>query len=87
MLREGDEIMAKVIEVVHRVADDFEKRFYYNEEEVKRLEFEAGMEQGIEREKSEIAKKMLNESCNVEFISKITNLSIEDIQKLKEELK
>ena len=87
MLHEGDEIMAKVIEVVHRVADDFEKRFYYDEEEVKRLEFEAGMEQGIEREKSEIAKKMLNESCNVEFISKITNLSIEDIQKLKEELK
>ena len=79
MLREGDEIMAKVIEVVHRVADDFEKRFYYNEEEVKRLEFEAGMEQGI----IQTAKNMLKMNCNVEFISKITNLSIEDIQKLR----
>jgi len=91
--------MAKIVDVAHSITDDFDKRFYYDEEEVKRLEFQAGMEkgikqgikqgveQGIEQEKSEIAKNMLEKNCDVDFISEITNLSIEDIQKLKDEPK
>lgn len=84
---DGNELMAKIVDVVHSMTDDFDKRFYYDEEEVKLLEYQASMENGSEQRTIEIAKTMLNESCNVEFISKITNLSIEDIQKLKEELK
>ena len=92
---DGDELMAKIVDVAHSITDDFDKRFYYDEEEVKRLEFQAGMEkgikqgveQGIEQEKSEIAKNMLEKNCDVDFISEITNLSIEDIQKLKDEPK
>ena len=88
---DGDELMEKIVDVAHSITDDFDKRFYYDEEEVKRLEFEAGVkqgiEQGIEQEKLEIVKNMLKMNYDVSEISNITNLSIEDIQKLKEELK
>ena len=80
---DGDKLMAKIVDVAHSMTDDFDKRFYYDEEEVKRLEFEAGIEQG----KSEIAKTMLKMNYDVSEVSNITNLSIENIQKIKEELK
>ena len=81
-LYDGDELMTKIVEVVHKMTDDFDKRFYYDEEEVKRLEYQAGITDG----KKDDAKNMLKESCNIELISRVTNLSIEDIQRLKEEL-
>ena len=79
---DGDELMAKIVEVVHSMTDDFDKRFYYDEEEIKRLEYQAGRTD----EKLDSAKNMLKESCDIDLISRVTNLSIEEIQKLKEEL-
>ena len=38
---------------------------------------------GISKGKIEIAKNMLKENCNPEFISRVTNLSISEIKKLK----
>lgn len=32
-----------------------------------------------------IAKAMLNENCDIEFIVKVTNLTYDDVVKLKEE--
>lgn len=43
-----------------------------------------GIEQGIEQEKLETAKKMLDDNLSLEMISKYTNLSIEEIQTLKD---
>lgn len=37
--------------------------------------------------KLDVAKAMLEENCNIEFIAKMTKLSCEDVEKLKEELK
>ena len=82
----GDELMAKMVNVVHSMTDDFDKRYYYDEEEIKRLEFDAGVEQGIEQEKLKTAKAMLKKNYDISNISEITGLAIEDIQKLKEEL-
>ena len=82
----GDELMAKIVNVVHSMTDDFDKRYYYDEEEIKRLEFDAGVEQGIEQEKLKTAKAMLKKNYDISNISEITGLAIEDIQKLKEEL-
>ena len=46
-----------------------------------------GIEKGIEEEKANIAKNMLKEKADINFISKVTGLSIEKIQKMsKEEL-
>ena len=44
-----------------------------------------GLAEGKKKEAIEIAKEMLKESISDEQISKITKLSIEEIEKLKEE--
>ncbi len=44
---------------------------------------EQGLEQGSKQEKLEIAKNMLVEKINIETISKVTNLSKAEIEKLK----
>ncbi len=41
-----------------------------------------GISQGMKKEKSEIAKSMLQENMNLELIHKITGLSKEEIEKL-----
>jgi len=48
---------------------------------------EDGEEKGKIEQKKEIAKEMLKEKMDINLISKITKLSIEEIQKLKEETK
>ena len=45
-----------------------------------------GKTEGIKQSKIDIAKAMLKENCVIELIAKVTNLSIKDIEKLKEEL-
>lgn len=44
-----------------------------------------GIEQGIEQEKKEIVKSALNEGATLEFIQKITGLSMESIQEIQKE--
>ena len=44
---------------------------------------EQGIEQGTINTKKEIVKNMLNQGIDLETISKCTNLSIEEIEKLK----
>ena len=43
-----------------------------------------GTSQGIEQNKMDIAKKMLKENTDINFISRITDLSIEQIEKLND---
>ena len=45
-----------------------------------------GYEQGIEQNKKEIAKKMLNSHVPIKDISKYTKLSSKEIKSLKEEM-
>jgi len=45
--------------------------------------FERGSKDGFERGKLEIAKKMLDENMNVELISKLTNIPVNELKKLK----
>ena len=42
-----------------------------------------GEKRGEEKEIIKTTKNMLKEKCNPEFISKVTNLSISEINKLK----
>ena len=46
-----------------------------------------GIEQGIEQKAIEDAKAMLKKNYNVNDISEITKLSLDEVEKLKEELK
>lgn len=91
---DGDEFMAKIIREVNSQTDEFDKLFFYNreilddeyskEEAVKDARKEALIE-GWEQSKMNIAKAMLNENCDIEFIVKVTNLTYDDVVKLKEE--
>ena len=44
---------------------------------------EKGIEQGVEQEKIEIAKELLNNNVSLDIIMKSTGLSKEEIEKLK----
>lgn len=45
-----------------------------------------GRAEGVKQSKIDIAKAMLKENCVIELIAKVTDLSIKEIKKLKEEL-
>lgn len=47
---------------------------------------EEGIEKGIEKERTETAKRMLLEGAEGAFIAKVTQLPLEKVQELKEEL-
>ncbi|KLI49889.1 hypothetical protein SZ43_13540 [Brachyspira hyodysenteriae] len=51
-------------------------------DEERRLGKEEGIKEGIEKEKSSLAKNMKKENIDVNIISKVTDLSIEEINKL-----
>ena len=92
---DGDEFMAKIIREVNAQADEFDKLLFYNREiledeysieEAKEEARKEALAEGREQSKIDIAKAMLNENCDIEFISKVTNLTYDDVVKLKEEL-
>ncbi len=56
------------------------KHEFYNK--VAQENYEKGIRIGEEKIKKEIAKKMINQNQKIEFISKITGLEVETIEKL-----
>ena len=66
---------------------DYAKMRERDEIEEREKAFINGIEIGVENEKIEIAKEMINENFSKEQILKITKLSIEIIEKLIKELK
>ena len=47
---------------------------------------EKGIEEGMEKGIEEVARKMLQEEIDKTIISKVTNLSLDEIEKLKKEI-
>ena len=95
---DGDEFMAKIIREVNAQTDEFDKLLFYNreileDEDSREVEIkealaegrEQGLTEGREQSKQDIAKAMLSENCDIELISKVTNLTYDDVVKLKEE--
>ena len=92
-----DKIVDKYITNVTIVNDNPEFQKYMSEEEDKKkiqnsLLSEArengindGISKGVSQEKVSIAKNMLNKNMSIEDISDITGLSVEEINKLKNE--
>ena len=46
-----------------------------------------GIKHGIEQKAIDVAKAMLQENCNVNLICRVTKLSLDEVERLKEELK
>ncbi|MEY9971327.1 putative transposase/invertase (TIGR01784 family) [Lysinibacillus sp. RC46] len=55
-------------------------------EDVKHMAEQLGIEKGIEKEKEETANKLLANGMDIDFIHKITGLSTERIEEIKERL-
>ena len=93
-LSEGDEIMEKYVKESKEASEKDEVIGMYNEEihkEKLRLaeidEFrELGHEEGVREKAIETAKKMLQDNLDLKIISKYTDLSIKEVEKLKKEV-
>ena len=92
--------MAKIIREVKSSSDDFDNLLRYNRDVIfdgneKEEAFEDGVERGVkkgyklgvEQNTIDVAKAMLKKNYNVNDISEITKLSLDEVEKLKEELK
>ena len=97
---DGDDFMAKIIREVKNSSDDFDNLLRYNRDVIfdgneKEEAFEDGVERGVkkgyklgaEQKAIDVAKAMLQENCNVDLICRVTKLSLDEVEKLKEELK
>ena len=83
-IAEGDELMMSTVEMVDDFINDPEVISIFHDDSWKIVSAEQrGETKGKAEEKLETAKNMLKENCNPKFISKITNLSISEINKLK----
>lgn len=80
----GDELMMSTVEMVDDFINDPEVISIFHDDSWKIVSAEQrGETKGKAEEKIETAKNMLKEKCSPKFISKITNLSISEINKLK----
>ncbi|MBD8922278.1 hypothetical protein EGR52_02500, partial [bacterium] len=91
----GDDLMEKMIDEAKILTDNFDLLLYYDREKLKKQEAyelgeeagkEIGQEIGIARRNKEVALNMLRENIDTDIISKVTGLSIKDINELKNEL-
>ena len=55
-------------------------------EETKRIEREEGFNAGVEQNTIEVIKNMLENNAELEFISKVTGKTIEEIEKIQNNL-
>ena len=79
-IAKGDELMMSTIEMVDSFINDPEVISIFHDDSWKIVSAE---QRGKAEEKIETAKNMLKEKCSLNFISKITNLSISEIKNLK----
>ena len=76
---EGDEAFKRKVELKEKYEKDMNSAIHYGKEEG----MKKGLQEGKISEKKSIAKKMLETGMDVEQIMKITDLSKEEIEKLK----
>jgi len=79
----GDEIMKKVVEKVSTLTDDFANELYYDKEEIIN---EYSYDLGVEETKIEIIKNLLRKNISEEDILEITNITIEQLEEIKNSL-
>ena len=78
----GDEAVKRMAFLKEKWERDWNSGMHSAEE----AGIEKGMKKGKREEKKEIAIKMIHAKIDEEIISKVTNLSLDEIEKLKEEI-
>ena len=83
---EGDSLMKEIIDEAKQIAGVMELDLYATDEELIKMDqeeyFQKGMKQGIEENQKQVIKNMLNDNVDIKTISKYTNLSINELQKI-----
>ena len=95
---DGDDFMAKIIREVKNNSDDFDNLLRYNRDVIfdgneKEEAFEDGVERGVkkgyklgaEQKAIDVAKAMLQKNYDIKDICEITKLSLNEVERLKEE--
>lgn len=85
-IAKGDELLVELNEWIHKYVADDKMQDELNKWDLEIAEnkgYEQGVIEGTKQNKNEIAKKLLNMNMSIEDISKATNLSIEEIEKLR----
>ena len=82
----GDKYMEKLKKEAIYLNNDEEFVKFLDDETEDRLFINTFIEMGIEQNNLEITKKMLAKNTDINFISEITGLSIEEINKINDEL-
>ena len=88
---EGDEAFKRKVELKEKYERDMNSAIHYGKEEGMKKGLQEGLQKGLKEglqegkksEKKSIAKKMLETGMDAEQIMKITDLSKEEIEKLK----
>ena len=93
-MKENEEIKKANEEYEYLTGDEAERRLAFLREEAIRDEKtmlrgsrEEGKKEGEKLKQIEIAKNMLNEGMEIKTISRLTKLTIEEIEKIKENSK
>ena len=79
----GDEAEKRLAFLKEKWERDWNSNMHYAEE----TGMKKGMKKGMKEGRKEVAIKMLQEKIDEEIISKVTNLSLEEIKNLKNEIK
>ena len=68
-------------EVMQKIAD-WKESYYREQASIRTTGKKEGLEEGKKEEKLQIAKNLKKENIDINLISKVTELSVEEIQKL-----
>ena len=88
MAKEKKVLQKAIDETEYLTGEEAEKRWAYlrlKAEIDENTAYSNGLEQGVEKEKIAIAKKMLEQKVDIELIKTCTGLTEEEISNLKEE--
>ena len=86
LLNGGDKNMKDFSEILSNMSEDeYYKGWCTREEDNAFMDYQTGLENGKEEGTISIAKKLLEMNMKIEDISKATGLSINEIEKLKQE--
>ena len=83
----SDEIKNKLVETVEELSSDDEMVYLYKKLSDRELTFNTMLDdakkEGSKNTVIEIAKNLLDETKDIEYVSRITGLSIEEIEEIK----
>ena len=83
----GDKLMEKLKDEAIELNNDDDFVKLMSDEEEERLLKNSYIQEGIEQQTIELTKNMLKENADINFISKITGLSTDEITKIAKNMK